>query len=106
MSLLKSYQVICEGTQLHLQREYLATGQYGAGKDERREMRDRCPWAGERTLSAQAARASVRLQGWVRHAETAPITRRSSETSVVKYDLCPSCAAALIPVRRPEEETV
>lgn len=111
MGLLKSYQVICEGTDLHLRREYDATGSYDAGKIERRDMRDHCPWAGERTLSAKAARASVQLQGWVRHAETIRIYRGSSETSVVRFDLCPNCAAKLIAAERgaylrPEEEAV
>lgn len=96
MSLMKSYRLSCEGTDLHIRRELNATGEYETGKPARRRLRDACAFATREAGSSKEARSVAVKAGWVRHSETMPIYRGATDTTVVKYDLCPNCAGELV----------
>lgn len=98
MSLSKSYRLACEGTDLHLRRQYNkmpeAVGDV-PGREDRRELRQACAFATSEYGTAKDARTGARKSGWVRHCETMPLWHGAPESSDIKYDLCPACASAL-----------
>lgn len=102
MSLDKWYAIGCEGNLLMIRRAMASETRetigsaVEAGKADRAKVRDKCAGATEIKVSARAARAAARLLGYVRYAEDFPLYSGSSDTSTIRFDLCPNCAGELV----------
>jgi hypothetical protein len=114
MTLIKTYALACEGPSLLMYRERVAGKTHAeirVDRSGRDALRAKCAMVAPTEVSSQKTRATARRLGWVRHSERFPIYQGATDTSVHRFDLCPSCHAALsepaplAPSALPGEET-
>lgn len=99
MSLSKSFQLCCDISELLMDRVMATTESaqsYGpdleATQDQRHAAKRGCANFSPIEWDARRARSSAKSAGWTRRTEQRPIYVGTTETTTVRYDLCPSCS--------------
>lgn len=108
MSLIKSYQVGCEGGMLLIRRaiEPAATMDeqdelLKASKPERIELGRGCKFVTATEDTAAKARRVARKEGWIRVEVEHKAYPGADYTNKLKYDVCPVCAPKVHPLEKP-----